>query len=987
MSAIPRELIRWLQTLDLPFAVKAPKRDIANGYIVAEICSRYWQDVDLRQFDNGAGSKIKSANWAVLKCLFAHHDAQLPESLVADVMNMKDDAAQNFLQALYSLLTGRSITVVPAATEPEVAQVPQFNRQMGSGMHQTIVDPALQQAQLHQQQQQEESRRADEERAKAENDRQAAQRRAAEVARKSKAASTVQKVQAIRQASLEDQATDEGGSASTVQFSAVTVKALAPQALSRLGYASGARAANSQRQSTSERQYDGAPPKATGSEGVINRIASTVEQCVAELANTSWTISPGSNYLEHFALNAARLPLPLKAAIWAKLHTTSDDVASWLLGRPYEVGVLVASLFPYVSTVAVQTILGRAHYPFTSHTIDIEGSLTFVCDVLDEFAARSPLFAVDVLGRLILPLVVPSCFVRSAPTKNKPFGAQLLLAVVPKATVDMFDRYLVVAAERLTQTMLDDAEAPGSDAIGDPELHGGVLTSLELLARVSLTTQRQIAATIEAARKAAAATHVGSGSDQDDPDSLRGYLSARSRETDDDVRDPLDAPPPPAPDRPSDAVLGPRYTRLLVRRATAGLQSGSASIRLAASRVMAIAVDRGSEDELDAAQLLMLLAPIAPHAEKKKDPNEGGGTFAASDRWASAGVHHSELTAPLVLLAGALLKRCKEQLVRLSEAPPEHNGATDTRSNSLALVAHALEKIVVHCTTPSQKASPSYTPLLCNASLEAKVIIVDVACRSLSFVSSAVSPQVADQAVALLMSLPLAPRLRALSHDGGDPTAPSHYGPCQWSPSVLAGPLFRMLATGGNLFQPNGQPLASALAAPSRFGRLLDVLDAVCRVTMRPGLTMTSGGGGVGAADEEVVASWWDCLRLCPGDLLQAAMYASKSTAEATPSAEPSRGALLACGHLARRFIARCFVDLAGVPSAANLLGEVLLPPELLTPHGVYSSADGVSIGAAQLGALTSPLAPLRDGANDGEVKAMQWWRSVVVPGGAARDV
>jgi len=133
-DTLSRELLRWLQGLDLAYSIKNAKRDFSNGYLVAEIFCRYYpQAVLMHSFDNGTSLKVKKDNWDLLLKFFRKGQLEIPvdQRLIDEIMHCESGAAVRFLNIIYTFLTKREVK--PVASRPEVEDCPPYAKQTATG--------------------------------------------------------------------------------------------------------------------------------------------------------------------------------------------------------------------------------------------------------------------------------------------------------------------------------------------------------------------------------------------------------------------------------------------------------------------------------------------------------------------------------------------------------------------------------------------------------------------------------------------------------------------------------------------------------------------------------------------------------------------------------------------------------------------------------------------------------------------------------------
>eukprot|EP00927_Polykrikos_kofoidii_P044363 TRINITY_DN38346_c0_g1_i1.p1 TRINITY_DN38346_c0_g1~~TRINITY_DN38346_c0_g1_i1.p1 ORF type:complete len:832 (-),score=162.57 TRINITY_DN38346_c0_g1_i1:128-2623(-) len=123
--ALPREVLKWMQSLDLSYSVKNVKRDFSNGFLVAEIFSRYFPaDIAMHTFENGNKQSSKKDNWEQLFRFFKKKNIPITQLDFEPVLASRGGSAVMLLTKIYTLLTKRQVpTFVVQELPPEVPEV------------------------------------------------------------------------------------------------------------------------------------------------------------------------------------------------------------------------------------------------------------------------------------------------------------------------------------------------------------------------------------------------------------------------------------------------------------------------------------------------------------------------------------------------------------------------------------------------------------------------------------------------------------------------------------------------------------------------------------------------------------------------------------------------------------------------------------------------------------------------------------------------
>ncbi|ORX68452.1 hypothetical protein BCR32DRAFT_297483 [Anaeromyces robustus] len=119
-AGVPRVIIHWLQSLNLTLPYSYPKRDLADGRVVAEIFNHYYNhQINVDMLYSSPSFKHREDNWNQLQKFFKKNKINVPESVILPVLNCYEDGAIEFLKYIYTLLTNKKI-LEPKKEEKEL---------------------------------------------------------------------------------------------------------------------------------------------------------------------------------------------------------------------------------------------------------------------------------------------------------------------------------------------------------------------------------------------------------------------------------------------------------------------------------------------------------------------------------------------------------------------------------------------------------------------------------------------------------------------------------------------------------------------------------------------------------------------------------------------------------------------------------------------------------------------------------------------------
>ena len=123
IESLPREVLKWIQSLDLTYSIRNVKKDFNNGFLVAQILSRYYpvtndinqnyKAIQMHQISNGFSMATRKDNWEQIN-KFIGKISEISTSIndIDTFIKNENGEILLFIISLYQELTKRRIPLL-----------------------------------------------------------------------------------------------------------------------------------------------------------------------------------------------------------------------------------------------------------------------------------------------------------------------------------------------------------------------------------------------------------------------------------------------------------------------------------------------------------------------------------------------------------------------------------------------------------------------------------------------------------------------------------------------------------------------------------------------------------------------------------------------------------------------------------------------------------------------------------------------------------
>ena len=103
---LPREILKWIQGLDLSYSITNPARDLDNGFLLAEIFTRYYPSkIQMFSLENSHNYDFRRNNWLMIQSFMKKQELEIKDVDYDKLVQGDRAKLREFVVQTYEILT------------------------------------------------------------------------------------------------------------------------------------------------------------------------------------------------------------------------------------------------------------------------------------------------------------------------------------------------------------------------------------------------------------------------------------------------------------------------------------------------------------------------------------------------------------------------------------------------------------------------------------------------------------------------------------------------------------------------------------------------------------------------------------------------------------------------------------------------------------------------------------------------------------------